>query len=111
MIQIVDRLGKTYHAGDMVYAYFDTSTEKYIVLDHFKEPITPTVYGIYVQKYQSGDNLYTGTLRVEYATGIEYCEEGIVVNSDITVHNKLRLPYRMCGTGTRAIAVRMSTPK
>ena len=105
MIQIVDRLGKTYKTGDLVYAYFDTSTEKYIVLENYQQPITPMIYGIYQQQAESSPA--GGILRVEYAAGIEYCQDGVAKNSDVSVSNKLKIPYTMCGKGTRAIAVRM----
>jgi hypothetical protein len=99
MINIVDRLGKTHKIGELVYAYFDTSTEKYIVLQRHPEPITPTVYGTY-----SGIDNTEGVLVVDYAAGVNYCEEGIVKGSEIFVKNKLNLP---ADCSAPAIAIKM----
>jgi hypothetical protein len=99
MINIVDRLGKTHKIGELVYAYFDTSTEKYIVLQRHPEPITPTVYGTY-----SRIDSTEGIILVEYAAGIDYCEEGIRKGSMISVRNKLNLPV---DCSAPAIAIKM----
>ena len=103
MINIVDRLGKTHKIGELVYAYFDTSTEKYIVLQRHPEPITPTVYGI----YSHIDNT-EGTLVVEYAAGIDYCDEGIQKGATIIVKNKLNLP---ADCSAPAVAIKMEKLK
>ncbi len=99
MINIVDRLGKTHKIGEMVYAYFDTSTEKYIVLQRHPEPITPTVYGIY-----SPSDATEGVLVVEYAAGIDYCEEGIQKGITISVKNKMNLS---ANCSAPAVAIKM----
>lgn len=87
----------------MVYAYFDTSTEKYIVLQRHPEPVTPTVYGM----YDPLDNT-EGTLIVEYAAGIDYCDEGIQKGATITVKNKLNLATDCAAP---AIAIKMEKLK
>ena len=68
MINIVDRIGKTHKIGELVYAYFDTLTEKYIVLDKHPEPITPMIYGTYVET--EGSDPKIGSFNVEYSTGM-----------------------------------------
>jgi hypothetical protein len=99
MINIVDRLGKTHKIGELVYAYFDTSTEKYIVLQRHPEPITPVIYGIY-----SSLDSTEGTLVVDYAAGIDYCDEGIQKGATIIVKNKLKLP---ADCSAPAVAIKM----
>jgi len=99
MINIVDRLGKTHKIGELVYAYFDTSTEKYIVLQRHPEPITPTVYGIY-----SPTGPTEGVLVVEYAAGIDYCDEGIQKGVTISVKNKMNLS---ANCSSPAVAIKM----
>lgn len=104
MINIVDRLGKTHKVGEIVYAYFDTSTEKYIVLQRHPEPITPTVYGIYSQI--PGESW--GNLIVENAAGIDYCDEAIQKGSIVTVYNKLNLD---AACPAPAVAIKMEKLK
>lgn len=103
MINIVDRIGKTHKIGELVYAYFDTSTEKYIVLQRHPEPITPTIYGMY-----SALDETEGSIVVEYSAGIDYCDEGIVKGSVISVKNKMNLP---ANCSAPAIAIKMEKLK
>jgi hypothetical protein len=98
MINIVDRIGKTHKAGEFVYAYFDTQTEEYIVLDKYSEITTPTIFGIY--------NPSTGILTVEYAAGIDYYKDGIVKGTEVTVVNKLNLSTPQSCT-IFAVAIKM----
>lgn len=100
MIDVVDRIGKTHLTGELVYAYFDTSTEKYIVLDKFLEPITPTIYGTY---YPSDINY--GYIIVEHATGIERCGDYMITKgSSVMAKNKIGAPTDF---GRPAIAIKM----
>lgn len=103
MIKIADRLGKTHKVGELVYAYFDTATEEYIVLQRHPEPITPTVYGIY-----SPTDSTEGTLVIEYAAGIDYCVEGIQKGAVISVKNKLNLAANCTAP---AVAIQMEKLK
>lgn len=99
MINIVDRIGKTHKIGELVYAYFDTLTEKYIVLDKHPEPVTPMVYGTYVET--EGSEPKKGSFVVKYSTGMDACDEDVP-----TVYNKLNLPAST-SSPCPAIAVRM----
>lgn len=103
MINIADRLGKTHKIGELVYAYFDTSTEQYIVLQRHPEPVTPTVYGM----YSPIDNTM-GSLVVEYAAGIDYCDEGIQKGATIIAMNKLNLAANCAAP---AVAIKMEKLK
>lgn len=107
MIDVVDRIGKTHKIGELIYAYFDTSTEKYIVLDKHPEPTTPMIYGNY---YAENDDY--GFIKVEYAAGIDYCKDNITKGSVVTVVNKIKLDYLTgCSNGAPAIAVKMEKLK
>jgi hypothetical protein len=103
MINVVDRLGRKHQVGELVYAYFDTSTEKYIVLERRPDPITPIIYGVY-----SPIDETEGNLIVEYAAGIEYCDDGIRNGSVVAVKNKLKLSANCAGP---AMAIKMEKLK
>jgi hypothetical protein len=104
MIKVVDRIGRCHNAGELVYAYFDTLTEKYIVLDKHPQPTTPTIYGLYYQ-YEGAitpTSAY-GFMVVEYSAGLE-CES----EKAVTVFNKMGLPTSATDTnGCPAVAIRM----
>lgn len=103
MIKVVDRIGKTHKVGELVYAYFDTLTEKYIVLQKHPEPTTPTIYGTYYP--------YQSCISVEYANGIEPCDDSYVYKgANVTVVDKLGLGTN-CLDGVPAIAVKMEKLK
>lgn len=112
MINIVDRIGKTHNVGQLVYAYFDTLTEKYIVLDKSPEPNTPTVYGTYQEYEQApgGSAAPNGFIKVEYSTGIDLCLDFIYKDAIVSVINKLKLPVN-CTNGAPAIAIKMEKLK
>jgi hypothetical protein len=95
VINIVDRLGKRHNIGELVYAYFDTSTEKYIVLDKHPEPVTPTIYGLY----------NNGSITVDYAAGIDSCNK-IYKGSIIQVVDKLNL-VKDQNSSCAAVAIKM----
>lgn len=95
MISIVDRIGRKHRIGELVYAYFDTSTEKYIVLEKHPEPKTPTIYG----KYSGGQ------ITVEYAAGMDFCDK-IYKGAVYDVVDKLGLTNES-SYDCPAIAIRM----
>jgi hypothetical protein len=97
VINIVDRLGKRHDIGELVYAYFDTSTEKYIVLDKHPEPVTPTIYGLY--------NSSNKSITVDYAAGIDSCDK-IYKGTVIPVVDKLNL-VKPGSNNSPAIAIKM----
>lgn len=107
MINVVDRIGKTHQTGELVYAYFDTSTETYIVLDKYSEPATPTIYGIYYNTTPP-----SGYLQVEYAAGIDHCKDYIYKDAMVPVVNKMNLSVNCdYGIGVQAIAIKMEKLK
>lgn len=95
IINIVDRIGKRHDIGELVYAYFDTSTEKYIILDQHPEPVTPTIYGLY----------NNGSITVDYAAGIDSCDK-IYKGTVIEVVDKLDL-VKPQHSNSPAIAIKM----
>jgi len=98
-INIVDRIGRKHRVGELVYAYYDTSTEKYIVLEKHPEPLTPTIFGRYKN----------GKITVEYAAGMDFCTT-VYKGSVYDVVDKLGLvndPSQDCP----AVAVRMEKLK
>lgn len=111
MINIVDRIGKTHRVGSLVYAYFDTLTEKYIVLDKDPESMTPTIYGNYYEyEYEELDDERVGYILVEYVAGLDFCGDNYRKGDIIYVSNKLKLDA--CGlNGTPAIAIKMEQLK
>jgi hypothetical protein len=109
MIKIVDRLGKTHKVNELVYAYFDTLTEKYIVLDKHPEISTPTIYGKY---YKAPVDSFDGYIKVEYATGIDETEinnaYAMGLDRSYYISDKLGLTSNLECEGIPAIAIRMN---
>jgi hypothetical protein len=98
MIKVVDRIGKTHAAGDMVYAYYDTYKSEYIVLDKYEEVSTPTIYG-----------QWDGTtIKVEGLSGIT-TENNIDIGSSITVENTLNLTTPDEDCTVRGVAIKFLT--
>lgn len=102
MIDIVDRIGQTHDVGALVYAYFDTSMEKYIVLEKFNSNNTQMVYGSY-----TSINDAEGTLVVQYLAGSNSSCNNITQGSVITVQNQLGLSANGCQSGLPAVALRI----
>lgn len=82
-ITIVDKIGQTYKPGDMVYAYYDTSLEKYIALEKVQDT-TPMIYGLYSPTLN--------TIKVNYASG----SDNIAKNDTIQVVNRMNLNLSGC---------------
>lgn len=92
---IADRLGKKHSAGDMVYVYYDTYTEEYIVLDKYEQP-TPTVYG----------TLVGTSLLIEGIAGVS--DSTITIGNTLTVANPMGLKPPTGCQSVRAVAVKFT---
>jgi hypothetical protein len=93
----VDRLGKCHKPGTLVYAYYDTHTDKYIVLQDYEGQITPMIYGVYT-KLSSVD----GYITIEGLTGTD-CD--ITIGNSVYVKNPMR--HSSSCDVVRAVAVLM----
>ena len=81
-IPIVDRLGRVHEIEDLVYAYYDSYTNDYIVLQSYPDH-TAAIYGTYTKV----DDEY-GFIKVE---GRVSTPPDIELGSVVTVMNKLNL--------------------
>ena len=81
-IPIADRLGRVHEIEDLVYAYYDSYTNDYIVLQSYPDS-TGAIYGVYTKV----DDQY-GFIKVEGRVGTP---PDIEIGSVVTVMNKLNL--------------------
>ena len=81
-IPIADRLGRVHEIEDLVYAYYDSYTNDYIVLQSYPDS-TGAIYGVYTKV----DDQY-GFIKVEGRVGTP---PDIEIGSMVTVMNKLNL--------------------
>ena len=81
-IPITDRLGRVHELEDLVYAYYDSYTNDYIVLQSYPDH-TAAIYGVYTKVADE-----YGFIKVE---GRVSTPPGIELGSVVTVMNKLNL--------------------
>jgi hypothetical protein len=100
-IKIVDRIGRRLKVDDLVYAYYDTSTEEYIALEQNPVAATPTIYGTY-----SPTSCTEGYFTVKYAAGLD-SSDNIAADTVITVKNLLGFKISTSTCAVPAIAIKM----
>ena len=81
-IPVTDRLGRVHEIEDLIYAYYDSYTNDYIVLQSYPDH-TGAIYGVYTKV----DDQY-GFIKVEGRVGTP---PDIEIGSVVTVMNKLNL--------------------
>lgn len=97
LIKLVDRIGIKHNIGDMVYAYYDTYTHEYIILESNKSVSDNVIaYG-----YISASN----TLTIEGYSG----NGSVSVGDNITFNNPLQLHIPNCDVPIKAVIGKVKT--